>query len=77
VNEETGLIDCESLEIISLEFKPNMIICGASDYPSDMVYKRLRDICDKVGALLMADVFLTSGLIVTKLLSSPFECAEL
>ena len=77
VNEETGLIDYEGLEKIALEFKPNMIICGASGYPRDMDYKRFREICDKVGALLMADVAHTSGLIATKLLSSPFEYADI
>ena len=77
MNEETGLIDYEGLEKIALEFKPNMIICGASGYPRDMDYKRFREICDKVGALLMADVAHTSGLIATKLLSSPFEYADI
>jgi glycine hydroxymethyltransferase len=77
VNEETGLIDYDALETSALEFKPNMIICGASGYPRDMDYKRFREICDKVGALLMADIAHTSGLIASKLLSSPFEYADI
>lgn len=75
-NEETGLIDYDALEISAEEFKPNMIICGASGYPRDMDYKRFKEICDKVGALLLADVAHTSGLIASRLLSSPFEYAD-
>lgn len=77
VNEETGLIDYEALEKAAEEFKPNMIVCGASGYPRDMDYKRFREICDKVGALLMADIAHTSGLIASQLLSSPFEYADI
>lgn len=77
VNEETGLIDYDALEVAATEFKPNMIVCGASGYPRDMDYKRFREICDKVGALLMADIAHTSGLIASKLLSSPFEYADI
>ena len=77
VNEETGLIDYDALEQSALEFKPNMIVCGASGYPRDMDYKRFREICDKVGALLMADIAHTSGLIASRLLSSPFEYADI
>jgi len=77
VNEETGLIDYDALEKSAEEFKPAMIIVGASGYPRDMDYKRFREICDKVGALLMADIAHTSGLIASKLLSSPFEYADI
>ena len=77
VNEETGLIDYDALEKSAEEFRPNMIICGASGYPRDMDYKRFREICDKVGALLMADIAHTSGLIATGLLSSPFLYADI
>lgn len=77
VNEETGLIDYEALEKSAEEFKPGMIVCGASGYPRDMDYKRFREICDKVGALLMADIAHTSGLIASRLLNSPFEYADI
>ena len=76
MNEETGLIDYDGLEKTALEFKPNMIVCGASGYPRDMDYKRFREICDKVGALLLADIAHTSGLIASGLLSSPFAYAD-
>jgi glycine hydroxymethyltransferase len=77
VNEETGLIDYEALEKSAEEFKPGMIICGASGYPRDFDYKRLREICDKVGALLMSDIAHTSGLIASGLLASPFEHSDI
>lgn len=53
-----------------------MIIVGASAYPRDFDYQRYRDICDKVGAYLLADIAHTSGLIATKQLKSPFEFAD-
>lgn len=53
-----------------------MIICGASGYPRDFDYKRFREICDKVNALLLADIAHTSGLIATKQLLSPFEYSD-
>ena len=55
------------------EFKPKMIICGASAYPADFDYARFRTICDSVGAYLMADVAHISGLIATGIMKSPFE----
>jgi glycine hydroxymethyltransferase len=54
-----------------------MIICGASGYPRDFDYARFRSIADKVGALLMADIAHTSGLIASRLLASPFEHSDI
>lgn len=53
-----------------------MLICGASGYPRDFDYPRLRAIADKVGAYLMSDIAHTSGLIASKLLDSPFEHSD-
>jgi glycine hydroxymethyltransferase len=53
-----------------------MIICGASGYPRDFDYERLRQICDKVGAILMADIAHTSGLIAAGVLKSPFPYCD-
>jgi glycine hydroxymethyltransferase len=52
--------------------QPKLIICGASAYPRDWDYARLRRIADEVGALLMADISHPSGLIATGLLNHPF-----
>jgi len=54
--QQTGLIDMDKLEEKALEFRPKMIICGASAYPRDLDYKRFREIADKVGAYLMMDM---------------------
>ena len=50
-----------------------MIICGASAYSRDWDYPRIRQIADKVGALVMCDMAHPAGLIAKQLLSSPFE----
>ena len=76
VVEETGLIDYDALAKDCLEFKPKMLICGASGYPADFDYARFREIADSVGAYLMADIAHISGLIATGLMKSPFEFCD-
>ena len=76
VNTSTGLIDYDALEANALEFKPKLIIAGYSAYPRDLDYKRFRDICDKVGAYLHADMAHLSGLIAGKGANDPFEYAD-
>ncbi len=71
VDKETGLIDYDQVEEIALREKPKMIIAGASAYPRDIDYKRFREIADKVGALLMADIAHPAGLIAKGILNDP------
>ncbi|MFT6996494.1 MAG: glycine hydroxymethyltransferase [Cryomorphaceae bacterium] len=71
VEKETGVIDYDKLEKKAIDEKPKMIICGASAYSRDWDYARLRDIADKIKALLLADISHPSGLIATKLLNDP------
>lgn len=71
VEEESGKIDYEKLEKTALKEMPKLIICGASAYSQDWDYKRFRDISDKVGALLMADIAHPAGLIAAGLLNNP------
>ncbi len=71
VEEATGRIDMDKVEEIALREKPKMIICGASAYARDWDYKRFREIADKVGALLLADIAHPAGLIAAKLLNDP------
>ena len=71
VEPETGLIDFDKIETIALQCKPKLIICGASAYSRDWNYKKLRELADRVGALLMADIAHPSGLIATKYLNNP------
>jgi len=71
VEKETGVIDYDKLEKKAIDEKPKMIICGASAYSRDWDYARLRDIADKIKALLLADISHPSGLIAAKLLNDP------
>ena len=71
VEEESGKVDYDKLEETAIVEKPQLIICGASAYSQDWDYKRFREISDKVGALLMADIAHPAGLIAAKLLNDP------
>ncbi|RXQ97507.1 serine hydroxymethyltransferase [Ancylomarina salipaludis] len=71
VNEETGLVDYDEIEKLALENNPKMIVAGASAYSRDWDFPRLREIADKVGAILMADIAHPAGLIAKGLLSNP------
>ncbi len=71
VSEETGTIDYDEMERIAMKEKPKMIIAGASAYPREWDYARMREVADKVGALLMADIAHPAGLIAAKLLNDP------
>lgn len=73
VDKETGLIDYQSLEETAMRERPKMIICGASAYSRDWDYKRIREIADAVGALVLADISHPAGLIAAKLLNDPLE----
>lgn len=73
VEKETGIIDMDKVEAKALEVQPKLIICGASAYSRDWDYARFREIADKVGALLLADIAHPAGLIATGLLKSPME----
>lgn len=73
VKREDGQVDYDDLEAKALSLKPKMIICGASAYSRDWDYARIREVADKVGALVLADVAHPAGLIAAGLLNSPFE----
>lgn len=73
VNKDTGLVEYEQMEQVAELERPKLIVCGASAYSRDWDYKRIRDIADKVGALVMADIAHPAGLIAKGLLNSPFE----
>ncbi|TAF73289.1 MAG: serine hydroxymethyltransferase [Bacteroidetes bacterium] len=73
VEQETGLIDWNKVEEVAKREKPKLLICGASAYSRDWDYKKLREIADSVGALLMADISHPSGLIAKGLLNNPMK----
>jgi glycine hydroxymethyltransferase len=72
VKEETGTVDYDMMEELAIKEKPKMIVGGASAYSRDWDYKRMREIADKVGAILMFDIAHPAGLIAKGLLNNPF-----
>lgn len=71
VDKETGRIDYNKVEEIAVKEKPKMIIAGASAYSREIDYKRFRQIADKVGAILFADIAHPAGLIAKGILGDP------
>lgn len=71
VKKETGYIDYDEVESTVLREKPKMITVGASAYSRNIDYKAFREIADKVGAFLFADIAHPAGLIAKKLLNDP------
>ena len=76
IHAESNLINYDSLASQARIFKPKLIICGASAYPRDWDYGRLRKIADEHGAFLLADIAHTSGLVAAGELNSPFEFCD-
>lgn len=71
INKETEVIDYDQLESLVKKEKPKMITVGASAYSRNIDYKRFREIADKVGAFLFADIAHPAGLIAKGLLDDP------
>lgn len=75
VNDE-GFIDYDKVREIALECKPKMIIAGASAYARKIDFKKFREICDEVGAVLMVDMAHIAGLVATGMHESPIPYAD-
>ncbi|CCJ34672.1 serine hydroxymethyltransferase [Caloramator australicus] len=75
VNEE-GFIDYEELRKLALQEKPKMIVSGASAYPRIIDFKKIREICDEVGAYMMVDMAHIAGLVAAGLHPNPVEYAD-
>src|SRR5271169_191475 len=73
INKQTGTIDYDEVETIANREKPKMITVGASAYSRNIDYKTFRQIADKVGAFLFADIAHPAGLIAKKLLNDPIQ----
>ncbi len=76
VNRETGTIDFNEVEDIAMREKPKMIIVGGSAYSRNIDYEAFRQIADKVGAFLWADIAHPAGLIAKKLLNDPLPWCD-
>ena len=77
LNRETGRVDYDEMEQLAVEHKPKLIIGGGSAYSREWDYKRMRQIADKVGALLMIDMAHPAGLIAAGLLDNPVKYAHI
>ena len=77
VSEETGVVDYDDMERKALEFKPKMLIGGASAYSREWDWERMRAIADKIGAIFMVDMAHPAGLIAAGLLSNPVKHAHI
>ena len=77
LNRETGRVDYDEMEQLAKEHKPKLIIGGGSAYSREWDYKRMREIADEVGALLMIDMAHPVGLIAAGLLDNPLRYAHI
>lgn len=77
LKEETGRVDYDEMEKIALEHKPKLIIGGGSAYSREWDYKRMREIADKIGAILLIDMAHPAGLIAAGLLENPVKYAHI
>jgi glycine hydroxymethyltransferase len=72
----SGFIDYEEVARLAREFKPKLIICGASAYPRTIDFKKFGDIAKESDALLMADISHIAGLVIGGAHPSPFPYAD-
>lgn len=77
VHPETGLINYDEMEAQALLFRPKILICGSSAYPREWDYKRIREIADKAGAMVLCDMAHISGLVASGVVDSPFAYADI
>ena len=77
LDKETGRVDYDQMEQLAIENKPKLIIGGGSAYSREWDYKRMREIADKVGAILMIDMAHPAGLIAAGLLDNPVKYAHI
>ena len=75
VDAETHRIDYDKLQAQAKEVKPKMIVAGASAYARIIDFKRLREIADEVGAMLMVDMAHIAGLVAAGVHPNPVEWA--
>ncbi len=76
VNRETERLDYDALEKQAMEVKPKILLTGASAYPRAIDFKRVREICDKVGCIMMVDMAHIAGLVAGGQHESPVPYAD-
>lgn len=76
VTKEAEALDYDMIRKQALEEKPKLIICGYTAYPLLIDFKAFREICDEVGAVMMADISHIAGLIAGGVHPSPAGYAD-
>lgn len=76
VDPETGRLNYDKVAEVAAECQPKLIVCGASNYPRIIDFKRMREIADSVGAYLLADIAHIAGLVVAGVHPNPFPHAH-
>ena len=77
VSPDTEAIDYDEFERIALEVQPKLIVAGASAYPRIIDFKRIREIADKCGALMMVDMAHIAGIVAAGRHPNPVEYADI
>ena len=77
VSEKTGTIDYDELEKLAIENKPKLILAGASAYPREIDFKRIREIANKTESIFMVDMAHIAGLVAAGLHQNPVEYADI
>ena len=77
VDEKTGRIDYDELEKIAIENKPKLILAGASAYPREIDFKRIREIANKTESIFMVDMAHIAGLVAAGLHQNPVQYADI
>ena len=76
VDPKTEMLDYDAMERQAMEVKPNILLTGASAYPRRIDFKRIREICDKCGAIMMVDMAHIAGLVAGGAHESPVPYAD-
>ena len=76
VDRVTEMLDYDAIERQALEVKPKILLTGASAYPRRIDFKRIREICDKVGCIMMVDMAHIAGLVAGGAHESPVPYAD-
>lgn len=77
VSPDTETIDYDAMEAKAMEVKPKLIVAGASAYPRIIDFARIREICDKCGALMMVDMAHIAGIVAAGRHPNPVEYADI
>ena len=77
VKEEDQRVDYDQLETVARKERPKVIIAGASAYPREWDYARIRKVADEIGAIFMVDMAHPAGMIAAELLENPLKHAHI